>query len=130
MQGVWITDEGFVAELATNNIGFSFEKDNLVVPPFDRALRGISVTRMLELCSSKLGVKAEVREVSLTEAKQATEVLVFGGNISAIPAVRWDGENIGDGVVGPLAKKLRAAQLRDHQDAWGDSGHLEVVEGL
>lgn len=102
----------------------------MIVPTFSRALRGISVTRMLELCSSKLGIKTEVREVSLAEAKQATEVVLFGGNISAIPVVRWDGKNIGDGKVGQLAKKLRAAQLRDREDAWGDSGQLEFVEGL
>lgn len=127
---MWTTPDGLIAELATCNIGFSFEENSLVVPPFHRTLHGVSISRALELCDTHLGIKTEIREVALCEAKQAREVLIFGGDFSPVPAVMWDEEIIGDGLVGALAKKLWAAQLRDHSDGWGDDNQLQKVPGL
>lgn len=127
---MWTTPDGLIAECATCNIGFSFADNSLVVPPFHRTLRGISISRVLELSKTHLDIEAEVREVTLSEAKKAKEVLIFGGDFSPVPAVMWDGDAIGDGSVGPLGKKLRTAQLRDHDDGWGDDGQLQIIPGL
>ena len=46
-----------------------------------------------------------VRPVREAEARRALEMIKFGGGL-AQPVVRWDGEPVGDGAVGPVARAL------------------------
>mmetsp|Transcript_20271 Transcript_20271/g.81577 ORF Transcript_20271/g.81577 Transcript_20271/m.81577 type:complete len:332 (-) Transcript_20271:2208-3203(-) len=128
-QGVWVDENGNVAELGTANIGFILEKGSqtLSVPSFRRTLAGISVKRIMYIAEHHLGMKVEQRDISLSEAKQASEAFAFGGPYLTLPIVLWDSDIIGDGKVGPVARTLYEAQLRDWKDAWGDDGHLEPL---
>lgn len=128
--GVWVTDAGNVAEFPTLNIGFSLDGKGLVLPTFDATLAGITAQRVMHIARERLGMSVEQRHVRVEEAKAAREAVAMGGNLTVVPIVGWDGEVIGNGRVGDVAKRLREALLRDLEDGWGEEGVLRTVEGI
>mmetsp|Transcript_8813 Transcript_8813/g.26488 ORF Transcript_8813/g.26488 Transcript_8813/m.26488 type:complete len:333 (+) Transcript_8813:117-1115(+) len=127
-QGVWTDSAGDVAELGTANIAFVMRSspNTLTVPPFDKTLAGISVQRVMHIAQRYLGMQVEQRKVSLQEAKaESAEAFAFGGPYLTLPITRWGDDPVGTGSVGPIAKSLKEAQLRDYRDAWGEDGQLE-----
>jgi 4-amino-4-deoxychorismate lyase len=54
-------------------------------------------------------------DVSVSEGRQAAEMMLIGSSIKVAPVVQWDGQPIGDGKPGPITKKL--LQL------WEDDSH-------
>ena len=65
---------------------------------------------MLELARGLVtrGVLAgvEVGDIPVGEARQAREMLLIGSSVRVAPIVEWDGQAIGDGRPGPMAKAL------------------------
>lgn len=55
--------------------------------------------------------------ISRDELMKADEVMLTGTTIEVMPVVRIDGQPVGDGVVGPVAKRLQSA-FRESLDAW------------
>eukprot|EP00937_MAST-01D_sp_MAST-1D-sp2_P001730 g1730.t1 len=111
--GIQVDADGNVAEGAIVNAAFVTDGGVLITPPFDRILRGCTMRRALELAApggalvrEGLLVGAEQRDVPLAEAKRAREVILMGGDTHVVPVVRWDDEPVGDGEVGPVAKRL------------------------
>jgi D-alanine transaminase len=45
------------------------------------------------------------------EAKAAREAFITGAGALVTPVVRVDGEPVGDGMVGPVAKRLRSLYM-------------------
>ncbi len=106
---VSIDERGFLAEAATENIGIVTRRGELLVPRFLRILRGITVTRALEFAQRMVGSDlASVAQVDITreQALDAAEILVFGTSFDVFPVVSFDGRKIGEGVPGPIFKKL------------------------
>ena len=60
----------------------------------------------------------------MSEARQAAEMMLIGSSIKIAPVVEWDGQTIGNGKPGPIAKKL--LQLW-HEDAASASDQLVPV---
>jgi 4-amino-4-deoxychorismate lyase len=48
----------------------------------------------------------KVADLPVAEARAAAEMLMLGSSIKVAPVVQWDGQPIGDGRPGPIAKKL------------------------
>jgi branched-chain amino acid aminotransferase len=107
---VSIDEEGFLGEGSTENVGIITRDRELLVPRFDRILRGTTVTRVMELAAELVdgGELARVGEADITpgEAYDAAEVLVFGTSFDVLPVVRYDDHPIGSGRPGPLAARL------------------------
>ncbi len=74
-------------------------------------LRGVTRQTLLKL-ASQAGVELEERPFTVEEAKQAREAFITAASAFVMPVVRIDGHQIGDGEVGPIAKRLRDAYLR------------------
>jgi D-alanine transaminase len=58
-------------------------------------------------------VKVEERPFSLDEAKQAKEAFITGAGTLVLPVVSIDGAPVGDGKVGPVAKRLRRLYIEE-----------------
>ena len=107
----------------------------MVTPPFEGILAGTTVRRVLEMVAAGEGGLAEVlpgaaeqRALSAAEAKErATEIMIIGGDTHVMPCVAWDGTPVGDGAVGPVARALEAALVRDCDTNLGE--RVEVPYG-
>jgi branched-chain amino acid aminotransferase len=108
---VSLDERGFLAEGPTENIGIVTAQKELLVPRFDRILRGTTVTRALELARGLVasGDLARILEADISplQAREAAEIMVFGTTFDVLPIVEYDGHAIGSGQPGPIAARLR-----------------------
>jgi D-alanine transaminase len=105
----WLVDsEGMITEGAASNAWIVSEAGTIVTRQLDHSiLRGITRTTLIEIIAAH-GLKLEERKFSLEEAFGAREAFVTGATTLIMPVVRIDGRQIGAGVPGPIASKLRA----------------------
>ena len=92
------------------NVAFVTRDRVLRHPTFDAILAGCTVTRVLEL-AKKLVDNGQLKDivvadVSTEEAHQAAEMLLVGSSVHVAPITQWDGQPVGDGKPGPIAKAL------------------------
>lgn len=108
--GVFLDANGMIGESSNMNVAFVTEQGVLRHPPFDAILSGITVQRMLELAQSLVKGKelsdVVLGEIPPEEGRRSAEMLLIGSSIKVAPVVRWDGEPIGNGKPGPVAKRL------------------------
>ncbi|MDL2290978.1 aminotransferase class IV [Desulfovibrio sp. OttesenSCG-928-F20] len=97
--------DGFLAESAVANICLVNSEGLLEVPQFTNALPGTTVTRALELLEGELPHR--MRSIRETDIPRASEVLMLGTSPDCVAVVDYEGQIIGDGKQGPVAKKLR-----------------------
>ena len=55
----------------------------------------------------------EVGDIPVADARAAREMLLIGSSVRVAPIVQWDGQPIGDGRPGPIAKALLAVLDED-----------------
>ena len=108
--GVFIDQRGMVAESSNMNVAFVTRERVFRHPPFDAILSGVTVRRLFELARRlvELGDLKDIRigDISVAEAKEAAEMMLVGSSVKVAPVVEWDGQPIGDGTPGPIARKL------------------------
>jgi branched-subunit amino acid aminotransferase/4-amino-4-deoxychorismate lyase len=101
-----IDEQGFIGECSTENIGVITKRKEFLVPRFDAVLRGTTVTRTMELAGSLVaeGVLSRIAEAQITveQASEAAELIVFGTTFDVLPVVQYDGRPIGGGKPGPI----------------------------
>ncbi len=113
---VSVDENGFLAEGATENIGIVTRDGRFLIPRFRRILRGITVTRAVELAETLLGREITgIAEADITreQAFEAAEMLVMGTSIHVLPVVEYDGKKIGNGRPGPVFRRLLDLFSRD-----------------
>jgi len=108
--GVFIDQRGMVAESSNMNVAFVSKDHVFRHPPFDAILSGITIQRVLEF-ARRLAQRGELEEIliediPISEGHQAAEMMLIGSSIKVAPVVQWDGQPVGDGKPGPIAKKL------------------------
>ena len=59
----------------------------------------------------------EVCDIPVADARAAREMLLLGSSVKVAPIVEWDGQPIGDGRPGPIAKALLELHRRGHARA-------------
>ncbi|MGP0061068.1 MAG: D-amino-acid transaminase [Beijerinckiaceae bacterium] len=102
-----VDDDGMVTEGAASNAWIVNSEGVIITRYVDRLiLRGVTRTTLLDLIAAE-GLPLEERKFSLKEAKQAREAFVTGATTLVMPVVSIDGQAIGDGKPGPLARRLR-----------------------
>lgn len=103
---VSIDDRGCFAEGPTENIGIITREREFLVPRFDRVLRGITITRMMELSRPLLasGELTAIREADISpeQAHDAEEIMMFGTSFDILPVRTFDGRPVGKGKPGPF----------------------------
>lgn len=106
---VWFVDaDGKVTEGASSN-AWIVSKDGMLVtrPVSNRILAGVTRATAREVAAA-LGIGFEERAFTVSEALRAREAFLTSATNSVMPVVAIDGETIGDGHPGPLARQLRA----------------------
>jgi branched-chain amino acid aminotransferase len=104
-EAIFLTADGHVSEGGGANL-FMVRDGALVTPPVtDDILEGITRDSILQL-AAELGILVEERQVDRTELYVAEEVFFCGTGAQVAPCVKIDGREIGDGQIGPIAKKI------------------------
>jgi 4-amino-4-deoxychorismate lyase len=119
--GVFIDEAGNVGESSNMNVAFVMADGALKHPKFDHILSGCTSLRLLELATTlktrNLLTSIEVCDIPVVEARGAREMLLIGSSVKVAPIVEWDGQRIGDGKPGPVARALRELLQDDMRSA-------------
>jgi branched-chain amino acid aminotransferase len=113
---VSLDERGYLAEGATENVGIVTKKGELLIPRFSRTLRGITVTRAMEIAGGSMGAQlsaAAEADITREQAYDAAEIMVFGTAFNILPVVEYDGNRIGDGRPGPVFRRLLELMVQD-----------------
>ncbi|KAL7122078.1 hypothetical protein ACP275_01G023200 [Erythranthe tilingii] len=114
---IWIDEEGYIAEGPNMNVAFVDKERVLLMPKFDKILRGCTVSRVLMLAEDLVkegrirGV--QIKNVSVEEGKRADEMMLIGSGVLVRSVVQWDDQVIGDGNEGPVSRALLDMILED-----------------
>lgn len=96
----------------------------LVTPPSTSGnLEGITLATVVQIARQELGLWVEEREIDRTELYVADEAFLCGTLAEILPIVSIDRLPVGDGLVGPLTRKLqglydRAVRVGSAEDTW------------
>ena len=112
----WFVDDlGLVTEGASSN-AWIIDKTGALRTRDTQAniLRGITRQTLLGIMARE-GLKVEERPFSPDEAKEAREAFITGAGALLLPVVRVNGQPVGEGKVGPVAKRLRRLYIEEAQ---------------
>lgn len=98
---------GRVAETSVANVVGVLAEGELVAPPDETALPGISLHVVRELASQH-GWRFEQRPLELAELARCREILMTSTPYCLLPVVSLNGQPVGDGQPGPTYRQLLA----------------------
>lgn len=96
---------GFVSETNDTNL-FLVTEGEVLTPHADSCLPGLTRKMILKICSNE-NIPAREVNLSLTELYTADEVFTSGTMGELTPVLEADGRCIGEGLVGPMTRKLQ-----------------------
>ena len=103
----WMVDDGFVTEGSSNNAWIVTKAGTIVTRHLSTdILHGITRGSVMALANESQ-MKVEERPFTVEEAQDAAEAIITSASAFVTPVVSIDGKPVGDGVPGPLAKRLR-----------------------
>lgn len=97
------TSNKTILEASTSNI--FIVKDNHIYTPKENILKGITRQLVISL-AQKLHYPVTEKEISLQELLSADEVFLSATNKKVLPIITVDHQNIGNGKVGEITKRL------------------------
>ena len=101
---VMLDPRGFIAETNATHI-FMLIRGTLATPTTASCPEGITRAAVLELAASA-GLACQAGDYTLPQLYTAEEAFVTGTMGGLAPVVRVDGRTIGDGIPGPVTKRL------------------------
>lgn len=105
MEAVMLTQEGYVAEGTGDNI-FIYKNGILITPPiYAGILEGVTRNTVLDL-AEHLGIMSKQELFTRHDLYTAEECFLTGTAAELIPTIKVDSREIGQGVPGPIFKKL------------------------
>jgi D-alanine transaminase len=116
----WFVDDlGLVTEGASSNAWIIDREGRLRTRDTQaNILRGITRATLLSVIADE-GLTLEERPFTVEEAKTAREAFITGAGTLVLPIVKVDGQVLGDGTPGPVAKRLRQLYIeRARASAW------------
>ena len=110
-------EEGFLAEGSTENILVVSPESELLIPSFERTLKGVTLSRVIDLAQTLVvdGTLKDVRTDRIDRALslRCPEVMLSGTTLDVLPVTTWDGRTVGDGRPGPVTRRLLELVRRD-----------------
>ena len=107
-RAVLLDQEGFVTEASTANLLAYRATEGLLSPPFDRVLRGISLTVLSEL-AAEMEIPLIQRPLTPADLVTSDELLLSSTPFCLLPVTRFNGRPVGDGRPGRIFRQLIAA---------------------
>ncbi len=105
-EAVLVDNDGYVTEGSSTNMWIVTHNGVLKTRSTeDNILAGITRARVKSI-AKKLQIQVEEESFSVNEALSAQEMFLTSSTSCAMPIVELDGQKIGDGTPGPVAKRL------------------------
>ncbi len=103
----WMVEDGHVTEGSSNNAYIVTREGTIVTRQLSsEILHGITRAAVLEL-AREAQLKIEERPFTIAEAQEAAEAFVTAASVFVMPVVEIDGVAVGEGVPGPVTRRLR-----------------------
>lgn len=112
----WLVQEGQVTEGTSNNA--YIVRDGVIVTRelSHDILHGITRAAVLRF-AREAQMRVEERPFTIAEAQAADEAFITSASAFVMPVVEIDGVAVGDGAVGPVARRLREIYLEESRNA-------------
>ena len=106
-EAIMLTQAGNVSEGSAENI-FLIQGDTLITPAKgENILVGITRNAVMDLARDELGIRTIERNVARSELYTSDEVFLCGTGAQISPVIEIDRRKVGDGVVGPITRRLQ-----------------------
>ncbi|MCH2077052.1 MAG: D-amino-acid transaminase [Rhodobacteraceae bacterium] len=106
----WMVEDGLVTEGTSNN-AYIVKGDTIITRHLSNdILHGITRAAVLRF-AREAQMKVEERGFTMDEAKDADEAFITSASTFVMPVVEIDGDAVGAGAPGPMAKRLREIYL-------------------
>jgi len=110
---IMLNSRGHLCEGSASNL-FWVRDGRVFTPDVSTGLlEGVTRSTIMRLCEEKLGLRLISGEFRLQDLHYSDEVFITSTSLEVLPVVRVDDFVIGQGVVGPVARNLRAELQRD-----------------
>ena len=107
-QEAWLVDpEGFITEGASSSALIVTRDGTLVTRANSQTILPGCTRKAVLAIAERDGVKVEERLFTVAEALAAREAILTSASNFVLPIVKIDGQPIGDGAPGPIARRLR-----------------------
>jgi D-alanine transaminase len=106
----WMIEDGYVTEGTSNNAYIVKDGKIITRQLSNDILHGITRAAVLRF-AREAQMEVEERSFTIDEAQQADEAFVTSASAFVMPVVEIDGESLGAGTSGPVAKRLREIYL-------------------
>jgi D-alanine transaminase len=109
----WMVEDGCVTE-GTSSSAFIVDADGVLrtQPLGPQILPGVTRRAIMRLATED-GVRVEEHPFTVDEAKAAREAFLTAASAFVLPVVELDGQKIGDGTPGPIARTFRAHYIAE-----------------
>ncbi|MBL3573485.1 D-amino-acid transaminase [Rhodovulum sulfidophilum] len=102
----WMVEDGFVTEGSSNN-AYIVKNGKIITRQLGtEILPGITRAAVLKF-AAEAQMEIEERAFTIEEAKQADEAFFTSASAFVMPVVSVDGVSLGDGLPGPVSRRLR-----------------------
>jgi len=101
-----LTEQGYVAEASTSNLFIVTAAGELLTPPVDQVLLGITRASVIELAGA-LGIPCHERDLTVDAVLSAREAFLTATSVGVWPIASIDRVILGDGEPGPVTRRLR-----------------------
>lgn len=109
----WLVEDGFVTEGSSNNAYIVKPNGTIVTRNLSNdILHGITRAAVLRF-AAEAQMTVEERPFTVEEAEQASEAFITSASTFVWPVIEIDGNAIGTGAPGPVAKRLREIYLEE-----------------
>lgn len=109
----WMVEDGHVTEGSSNNAYIVTRDGVIVTRDLSHAiLHGITRAAVLAF-AREAQMRVEERPFTVAEAHDAAEAFITSASAFVTPVIEIDGEPVGDGAPGPVAKRLREIYLTE-----------------
>jgi branched-chain amino acid aminotransferase len=101
-----LTEQGHVAEAPTSNLFIVNAAGELLTPPADEVLLGITRASVIELATA-LGIPCREQALTVDDVFTASEAFLTATSVGVWPIVRVDDVTLSEGKPGPISNQLR-----------------------
>ena len=113
----WLIEDGYITEGTSNNAFIVDASGTIRTRNLSTdILHGITRASVLE-CAAEMGLDVDESRFTLGEALDAREAFITAASLSVTSVVEINGQPVGDGKPGPVARRLREIYIKKSLDS-------------